>query len=99
MLGGPCVGRGYRNLPVETEMRFMDADGPGRGRCYRTGDLGMLRDGCLYFLGRRDRQSKINGYRVEPGEIEAALLAHPNIRACAVAVAVPRKARAWWLIW
>ncbi|HEU5110024.1 MAG TPA: phosphopantetheine-binding protein, partial [Micromonosporaceae bacterium] len=57
---------------------------PGQ-RLYRTGDLARWRDdGTLDFLGRADRQVKIRGYRVEPGEIEAALTAHPRLRSAAV---------------
>lgn len=84
VLGGPCVGRGYRNLPAETAARFTPDPYGEPGRVYRTGDLGVLRSGVLHYLGRRDRQIKINGYRVEPGEVEAALLAYAEVSACAV---------------
>jgi acyl-coenzyme A synthetase/AMP-(fatty) acid ligase len=73
---------GYVNDPARTAERFLI--GP-RGtvnpqRYYRTGDLGYRTDdGMIYFVGRADRQVKINGHRVELGEIDAALRSHPYI--------------------
>ena len=76
---------GYWRRPELTRSAFtFDATGIG---LYRTGDLGYrLPDGCLVYVGRKDSQAKIRGYRVEIGEIESALLAHPAIREAAVAV-------------
>jgi amino acid adenylation domain-containing protein len=87
--GGDGIARGYLNAPELTEERFL-AD-PFRGghpaRMYRTGDRVRWReDATIEFLGRVDMQVKILGYRVELGEIEAALLCHSAIRqACVVA--------------
>lgn len=73
-ISGPVVGRGYLNRP-ELTARSFGADG-----MYRTGDLGRRRaDGALEFLGRRDQQVKLRGYRVELGEIEAVLGAHEQV--------------------
>ena len=92
-IGGAGVAAGYRNDPGRTSERFVTVDcGPttptvGRGRWYRTGDLGRYRPGgLLEFLGRRDAQVKLGGYRVELGEVEAALNTHPAVdRAVAAA--------------
>ncbi len=87
-VGGPGVARGYLNRPELTAERFVPdpfTTRPG-GRLYRTGDRVRRRPGGdLEFLGRLDRQVKVRGFRVEPGEIEAALRAHPAVREAAVA--------------
>ncbi|WP_053711125.1 non-ribosomal peptide synthetase [Streptomyces sp. NRRL B-3648] len=84
-LGGLPVGRGYRGRPGLTAQRFLpDPFTPGR-RLYRTGDRARwLPDGTLDFLGRLDSQLKIRGQRIEPGEIEAVLGAHPAVERAAV---------------
>ncbi|MFK0180546.1 amino acid adenylation domain-containing protein [Streptomyces xanthochromogenes] len=88
-IGGDCVVRGYANKPRLTAERFVPdpfASEPG-ARMYRTGDLGRwLPEGALEFLGRNDDQLKLNGYRVELGEIEAALVSHPAVRQSVAAV-------------
>jgi amino acid adenylation domain-containing protein len=77
---------GYWRAPARTAERFVaDPYGPPGSRMYRTGDLCRYReDGRLEHLGRIDRQIKIRGLRVEPGEIESVLAGHPSVRDCAV---------------
>ena len=85
-LGGAGLARGYLNRPDLTAARFVaDPFGPAGGRLYRTGDLARYRpDGSLMFVARADRQVKLNGYRVELGEVEAALRRLPGIADAAV---------------
>ncbi|MFI6478099.1 amino acid adenylation domain-containing protein [Nonomuraea sp. NPDC050663] len=89
-LGGACLARGYLGEREATDERFVPDPFAG-GRMYRTGDLARERaDGTLEFLGRADRQVKINGYRVEPAEVEAAALACPGVRDAVVVAAQGR---------
>jgi amino acid adenylation domain-containing protein len=85
---GVCVGRGYINDPERTRQCYL-ADPHRQGqRLYLGGDYGRWRpDGKLEFLGRRDSQVKISGFRIEIGEIENTLLRVPGIRDGAVVVA------------
>jgi amino acid adenylation domain-containing protein len=82
-IAGPGVMQGYWNLPENNARVFLDD--PNGTRWYRTGDV-VQRDaeGNFRFLGRRDRMIKKRGYRVELGEIEAALYRHPEVREVAV---------------
>ncbi|GLW79100.1 amino acid adenylation domain-containing protein/natural product biosynthesis luciferase-like monooxygenase domain-containing protein [Actinokineospora globicatena] len=85
-LGGVQVAAGYLNRPELTAQRFVPD--PTRGTLYRTGDLARWRaDGVVEFLGRNDHQVKVRGHRIEPGEVEAALLEHPSVRQAVVVAA------------
>ncbi|WP_329034034.1 non-ribosomal peptide synthetase [Streptomyces sp. NBC_00178] len=82
LLSGAGLAAGYRNLPEETERRFVRLewlDG-GEARYYRTGDL-VRTDarGRVEYIGRTDRQVKVRGFRIEPGEVERRVLAHPAV--------------------
>ncbi|WP_156725204.1 amino acid adenylation domain-containing protein [Streptomyces apocyni] len=86
LMGGVGVARGYHGRPALTAERFVpDPYGPPGARLYHTGDLVRRRpDGHLEFLDRIDTQLKVNGHRVEPGEIEAVLCRHPAVREAVV---------------
>ncbi|WP_114721480.1 amino acid adenylation domain-containing protein [Rhodococcus sp. AG1013] len=88
-VGGTGLAQGYHRLPGTSAGRFVaDPFGAPGARIYRTGDLVRLRsDGTLEYIGRGDDQVQINGVRVEPAEIDTALLAHPAVVA---AVTLPR---------
>jgi amino acid adenylation domain-containing protein len=90
-VAGDGVATGYLGQPAATAERFLPdpwAPLPG-ARMLRTGDLARIRDDRLHLVGRRDRQVKIRGHRVEPVEVQAALAAHPDVGGVWVAVAHP----------
>nr|WP_285562939.1 amino acid adenylation domain-containing protein [Streptomyces hygroscopicus] len=83
-IGGVGLARGYWADEERTAASFVAHPRTGE-RLYRTGDFGRYRtDGTIEFLGRRDGQVKINGHRVELGEIEATLTAHPGVDSAVV---------------
>ncbi len=88
-LGGMGLAHGYLNRPDLTAERFIPdpfSSDPG-ARLYRTGDLARyLSDGNIEYLGRIDHQVKVRGFRIEPGEIEAALLRLPTVQGVVVTV-------------
>src|SRR5262245_33125328 len=87
VFSGVCVGRGYINDPERTQNVFLPDPHCAGQRLYRSGDYGRwLPDGKLEFLGRRDAQVKISGFRIEIGEIENKLLRLPGVREGAVVV-------------
>ena len=90
LIGGSLLARGYLGDPAATAERFVpDPAGVGSRAC-RSGDLAWQReDGALELVGRRDQQVKVSGVRIDPGEVEAAVRAHPGVDEAAV-VAVRR---------
>ncbi|MGN7954441.1 hypothetical protein ACTJJR_20125, partial [Bacillus sp. 22266] len=79
------VARGYLNRPELTEERFLDDPFYPGERMYQTGDIARwTEDGLVEWLGRSDGQLKVRGYRIEPGEIEAAIRRIDGIREAAV---------------
>jgi acyl-coenzyme A synthetase/AMP-(fatty) acid ligase len=85
-IGGDGLALGYLNRPELTAEKFLPDPFRGGGACmYRTGDLARYRmDGNIECLGRIDHQIKLRGYRIEPGEIEAALKEQPEIKQAVV---------------
>ena len=77
-VNGPQVGRGYLNRPEKTAEAFVETPW---GRCYRTGDIvRYLPDGNIQFVGRRDGQVKVRGFRIELTEVEAIIRQYPGIK-------------------
>jgi amino acid adenylation domain-containing protein len=80
--GGACLARGYLNQDALTAERFRPHPFDRRrgARVYDTGDMARFRpDGVIEFMGRRDAQINLNGFRIEPGEVEAAIESHPSV--------------------
>jgi amino acid adenylation domain-containing protein len=102
-VAGVCLATSYFGLPDITASRFIETKAGGDGsseRIYRTGDMAyMTPDGAIHVTGRRDHQVKINGFRVELGEVERTLSEHPAVAQCAVVdsptVADRRVLQAW----
>ncbi|GAA5483905.1 non-ribosomal peptide synthetase/type I polyketide synthase [Haloferula sargassicola] len=96
--GGAGLALGYIGRVDLTAARFIETP---RGRMYRTGDLCRWRaDGRIQFIGRKDHQVKVRGFRIELAEIEACLQAYPGVRQCEVAVrgdgAAGKRLLAWY---
>ncbi len=91
-IGGAGLARGYHDRPGQTASVFVPDPfcgevGAAGDRLYKTGDRVKYReDGCLIFLGRMDNQIKLNGFRIEPGEIEATLVDLATVREAAVVI-------------
>ncbi len=86
-IGGACVGKGYRNDPALTEERFIPSPFESDERLYRTGDIACwTEDGEIVLAGRRDRQIKLRGLRVEPQEISSCIASHPKVSDAAARV-------------
>jgi amino acid adenylation domain-containing protein len=85
-VGGAALAAGYVGDDAATAERFVpDPFGPPGARLFKTGDLGRVNlDGEIEVIGRLDQQIKLLGRRIEPGEVESALVAHPSIRQAAV---------------
>ncbi len=94
-VGGAGLAHSYLNRPEQTAQRFVASPLDPGGRLYATGDLARLcAPGVLEHIGRRDDQVKVRGARIELGEVEAAILGHPNIDQCVVTVTGARRSGA-----
>ncbi|MEU9350532.1 amino acid adenylation domain-containing protein [Streptomyces griseoloalbus] len=95
-IGGAGLARGYGGRPARTAECFLpDPYGPPGARLYRTGDLGRWGPRGLTYAGRTDRQIKIRGHRVDPAEMEGALLAHPRVSGAVVTAHTDDRGRAY----
>jgi amino acid adenylation domain-containing protein len=95
---GVGVGRGYINLAGATHKAFVESPFPDkyRGRLYRTGDVGQMReDGLLMFHGRKDQQVKVRGFRIELEEVELRILEQKSVRQAVVLDIKPPGAEAF----
>jgi|GEM_PF-1229019 len=97
LVGGPGLARGYENRPDLSGQKFLALDAARLGlplegpvTLYRTGDRARWTpEGQLEFMGRRDTQFKLHGYRIEPTEVEGAIMEHPTVGRAAVIADVP----------
>ena len=84
-IGGDCLSKGYLNLPRVNESSFIKNPFNENEILYKTGDLAKLHpNGSMEYIGRCDFQIKINGYRIETGEVQSQILKYPNIKDCYV---------------
>jgi len=98
-LAGDGLAKGYLNRPELTAQKFIDNPFTGNGKMYKTGDLvKWLPDGTLAFIGRKDHQIKLRGFRIELSEIENRLLAHEDISDAVAVVDEPRKQIVMYLV-
>ncbi|MDR0580843.1 MAG: non-ribosomal peptide synthetase, partial [Holosporaceae bacterium] len=81
LIGGQCVGIGYYNNNESTNEKFIMSNGV---RFYRTGDIGFVKDGLLFYCGRIDHQIKMRGYRIELLEIEERIISVEGVKSAAV---------------
>jgi amino acid adenylation domain-containing protein len=81
LIGGQCVGIGYHNNNESTNEKFIMLNGE---RFYRTGDIGFIQDGLLFYCGRIDHQIKMRGYRIELLEIEERIISVEGVKNAAV---------------
>lgn len=86
-IGGKCLSKGYLNLDTLTKQKFISSPFDINTTLYDTGDIGKLfNNGIMEYIGRKDFQIKINGYRIEAGEIQSKILNYNNIKDCFVTV-------------
>lgn len=84
-IGGKCLSKGYLDLDAVTKQKFISSPFDINTTLYATGDIGKLFDnGIMEYIGRKDFQIKINGYRIETGEIQSKILNYNNIKDCFV---------------
>ncbi len=84
-IGGDCLSKGYLNLPDVNKKSFVKNPFNENEVLYKTGDLAVMHpNGVMEYIGRSDFQIKINGYRIETGEVQAQILKYPAIKDCYV---------------